>query len=80
MHCLVMSVKGRFYRESWRLNCVISNPPDLAIAECDGEAAEVPVDDLDGVVGGAGDVEGGGAARDHLLHLPVTPGVVHHHV
>ena len=54
--------------------------PDLAITECDGEPPKVPVDDLDGVVGGAGDVEGGGAARYHLLHLPVTPGVVNHHV
>ena len=54
--------------------------PDLAITECDGEPPEVPVDDLDGVVGRAGDVEGGGAARNHLLHLAVTPGVVNNHV
>ena len=38
----------------------------LPIAESDREPAEVPVDDLDVVILGAGDVEGLGTAGDDL--------------
>ena len=38
----------------------------LSVAESDREPAEVPVDDLDVVILGAGDVEGLGTAGDDL--------------
>ena len=53
----------------------------LPVTESDGEATEVPVDDLNTVVRGAGDVEDIGTAGYHLsLHTQPTPRVVNNHI
>ena len=51
----------------------------LSVAKSDCEPAKVAVDDLDGVILGAGDVEGVGRAGNNLLHLK-TPGIVNNNV
>ena len=52
----------------------------LAIAECDGEPAEVPVDDLNAVVSGTGDVEHAGVAGDHLLVLTLSTRIMNNNI
>ena len=52
----------------------------LPIAESDREPAEVPVDDLDVVILGAGDVEGLGTAGDDLSLQSASVRFVDHQV
>ena len=53
----------------------------LPVTKCDGEAAEVAVDDLDAVVRRAGDVEHIGTAGYHLsLHTQPTARVVNNNI
>ena len=51
----------------------------LSVAKRNCEPAKVAVDDLDGVVFGARDVERVGGAGNHLLHLQ-TPRIVNNNV